>query len=86
MGTEAQTSKTFQFQSEIPEGVPIRLGGNTFVDLRLSPCRVQIGSSQEIELTTPVAVIASKLSLSAPSITSLPRKATDGVRIRVFRG
>jgi hypothetical protein len=85
MGADAQSSKTFQFQSEILDDVPIRLGGrlsSTYVSVH---AEVQIGSSQEIELTTPVAVIASKLSLSAPSIIlRSPSKQPAELRFALF--
>lgn len=68
MGPDAKKSRTFQFQSEVIEGVPVRLGGqlsSTYVSL---PCEVQIASSHEIEFTTPVYISAAKVSINGPSI------------------
>ena len=77
--SEEEKARTFQFHSEVLDGVPVRLGGRLseiFVSL---PAEIQITSPQEIEFTTPISISASKLILSAPSIIlrSPPKQEND---------
>jgi hypothetical protein len=79
MGPSQEWPRTFQFQSEVLEGIPVRLGGRlseTFISL---PAEIHIASAQEIEFTTPISISVAKLVLSAPSIVlrSPPKQESD---------
>jgi hypothetical protein len=68
MGADGETSKTISFRSELNDATPIRLGHRFSATFVAVPCEIALGGAQELELTAPMAIFASKINLQAASL------------------
>jgi hypothetical protein len=68
MGTEQENLKKFSFESLLHPGASVHLGhqlANAIISL---PCDLSMSGIQEIELTAPVEISASRINLAAPGL------------------
>jgi len=75
-----EPSKAFNFRSALDDGTAVLLGSrlsSTYVSL---PCDVLLSGIKEVELTAPVEISATKITLQSPELVLRParRPATGG--------
>jgi hypothetical protein len=70
MGSSAEDARSFKFHSDLTGIQSVALGnrlGSTYIWL---PCEVVLSGSEELDLTAPLAIVATKISLRSRALTA----------------
>ena len=75
MGRDMERTNVFTFRSDVSRTASVRLGNRLSSTYMSLPCDVVLSAGQELELTAPVEICASKIDLEAPAMVLKPAGA-----------